>query len=387
MLKKKEFSWIKKNSFPIKASRIDFALISKGLDQKIEMVDYLSSVLTDHRGIYMVVDITPNDRGSGYWKFNCSLLQNKEFVDVMNKELQKTIEGTIQKDPSDRWEIVKKRIKQCSTKFSKQKKAQDDIIISQLSEKINYYHKELPQDRETTQLMEETANELEEKTMERIQGVMFRSKAKWYEEGEKNTKYFFSLEKSKYNAKTCYKLINEEGVEIIEQKKILEEQRGFYTELYSKDEYVKFDIQNTFNIYIPENIRIQQEQQINMEDLQVAIKGMNNNKTPGEDGIPIDFYKVFWLEIKEIFLDMVLENYVQKHMHNSARKGILNLIPKPNKDSRYIKNLRPITLLNTDYKIIEKVIANKMIPGLEHIIHTDQRGFMKDRRISVNIRK
>ena len=51
------------------------------------------------------------------------------------------------------------------------------------------------------------------------------------------------------------------------------------------------------------------------------------------------------------------------------------------------KNLRPITLLNSDYKIIEKAIANKMLPALEHIIHTDQRGFMKNRRISVNIRK
>ena len=51
------------------------------------------------------------------------------------------------------------------------------------------------------------------------------------------------------------------------------------------------------------------------------------------------------------------------------------------------KNLRPITLLNTDYKIIEKAVANKILPALTHIIHTDQRGFMKDRRISVNIRK
>ena len=67
----------------------------------------------------------------------------------------------------------------------------------------------------------------------------------------------------------------------------------------------------------------------------------------------------------------------------TARSGILNLIPKANKDTRLVKNLRPITLLNTDYKIIEKAIANKMIPALETIISKDQRGFMKDRRISV----
>ena len=114
---------------------------------------------------------------------------------------------------------------------------------------------------------------------------------------------------------------------------------------------------------------------------------MKNNKTPGQDGIPVDFYKIFWSSLKELFFQMVLECFDTNMLHQSARKGILNLIPKPGKDSRFIKNLRPITLLNTDYKIIEKAIANKMIPALEHIIHPDQRGFMKERRISVNIRK
>ena len=84
---------------------------------------------------------------------------------------------------------------------------------------------------------------------------------------------------------------------------------------------------------------------------------------------------------------MMLENFEEESLHRTAREGILNLIPKANKDTRHVKNLRPITLLNTDYKIIEKAIANKMVPALKHIIHKDQRGFMKDRRISVNIRK
>ena len=114
---------------------------------------------------------------------------------------------------------------------------------------------------------------------------------------------------------------------------------------------------------------------------------MNNNKTPREDGLPVDFYKIFWKDIKGAFMQMIDHAYTKRKLHESARRGILNLIPKANKDTRYVKNLRPITLLNTDYKIKEKAIANKMIPALEHIIHRDQRGFMKNRRISVNIRK
>ena len=157
--------------------------------------------------------------------------------------------------------------------------------------------------------------------------------------------------------------------------------------MYNRDEDVNFTMSNTFGVKVHEETREQQEIQLIIQDLEVAIKKMRNDRTPGSDGIPVDFYKVFWGKIKTAFFDMVQHVYEEELLHPSARQGILNLIPKAGKDTRYIKNLRPITLLNTDYKIIEKAIANKMIPALNQIIHTDQRGFMKDRRISVNIRK
>ena len=86
--------------------------------------------------------------------------------------------------------------------------------------------------------------------MERIKGVMFRSKAQWYEEGEKSSKYFFSLEKAKYNAKTCYRLITDKGEELTSPHKILEEQRHFYQSLYSNEEDVKFTMTNNFGVQV-----------------------------------------------------------------------------------------------------------------------------------------
>ena len=164
-------------------------------------------------------------------------------------------------------------------------------------------------------------------------------------------------------------------------------QKKFYDELYDIDIDVNFSLTNTVGILVPENIRDEQRKQIQIGDIEYAMKRMNNKKTPGCDGIPIDFYKVFWKYLRTPFYDMVMDVYNTQYLHETAREGILNLIPKANKDTRYVKNLRPITLLNSDYKVIEKVIADKMIPALEHIIHNDQRGFMKNKRISVNIRK
>ena len=164
-------------------------------------------------------------------------------------------------------------------------------------------------------------------------------------------------------------------------------QHKFYKELYSEDKDVEFTMTNNFGIIVPQSIREQQNCQITMQDLACAVREMSNRKTPGEDGIPVDLYKVFWAKLKDPFYDMMLTVFEEQQLHKTARTGILNLIPKASKDTRYIKNLRPITLLNTDYKIIEKAVANKMQSALEHIIARDQRGFMKGRRISVNIRK
>ena len=383
----REYSWIKKGSYPKKASRIDFVLVSNGLDQKVEIVQYLSSIYTDHRAIYMVVELISADRGVGYWKFNTSLLKNMEFLDTINREIDLTLQSTMELCPLTRWEHLKTRIKKATKKFANQKSAQDKLVISQLSEKVDDMEKNLPLTREDDFLLENTKIELEDKVMERIQGVMFRSKVKWYEEGEKSTKYFFALEKAKYNAKTCYKMLDDHDQEVVCPEEILKLQRDFYVKLYQEDDFVNFSLENSTNIRVPEKVKEMQEKQISMLDLELAIKAMNNGKTPGEDGIPVDFYKVFWTKIRELFYEVVTVTYEQEALHESARKGILNLIPKQNKDSRYTKNLRPITLLNTDYKIIEKAIANKMVPALEHIIHQDQRGFMKNRRISVNIRK
>ena len=69
------------------------------------------------------------------------------------------------------------------------------------------------------------------------------------------------------------------------------------------------------------------------------------------------------------------------------KTGVLNLIPKADKDARFLRNLRPITLLNTDYKIIEKTLAHRLDDLMDEIISMDQTGFIPGRRIATNIRK
>ena len=381
---KREFSWFKGTD---KASRIDFALVSAGLDQKVENCMYLYAPKTDHRAMILVVDVNRIERGTGYWKLNVMLLTDIEYVNFMNCKISETLESSANLNAIEQWENLKKAIRKYSQGYSRQKAQESKIIESQLREKVNEFQLAFPLNQRENSIYEDTRLDLEEKLEQKAKGIMFRSKVKWYESGEKPTKYFFALEKAKYNAKTCFCIFDSEQKLIDDPNGILAVQREFYKDLYSEDKDVKFTLVNNSNIVVPKEIQRDQDRQITMGELQEAIKTMNNNKTPGQDGIPVDFYKVFWARLQGSFMAMMKQVYSENLLHESAREGILNLIPKANKDTRLVKNLRPITLLNTDYKIIEKAIANKMIPALNTIIHSDQRGFMKNRRISVNIRK
>ena len=69
----------------------------------------------------------------------------------------------------------------------------------------------------------------------------------------------------------------------------------------------------------------------------------------------------------------------------SQKQGVITLIPKKDKDPSRLKNWRPITLLNTDYKILTKYLANYLKEYLNKLINHNQKGFLTGRFIGKNI--
>ena len=81
-------------------------------------------------------------------------------------------------------------------------------------------------------------------------------------------------------------------------------------------------------------------------------------------------------------------NYAHEtsHLYITQRRGVIKLIPKKDAEPYFIKNWRPLTLLNCDYKIAAKAVANRLKKVLPDLISSDQTGFMKGRFIGKNIR-
>lgn len=93
---------------------------------------------------------------------------------------------------------------------------------------------------------------------------------------------------------------------------------------------------------------------------------------------------MFWEELKDDFLEMLNESLLSGQPLESMKTSIITLIYKK-KSREDIRNYRPISLLCADYKIISKLLAERMKIVLPSVINEDQTGFLKDRYIGENI--
>ena len=113
-----------------------------------------------------------------------------------------------------------------------------------------------------------------------------------------------------------------------------------------------------------------------------ALKNMKNGKTPGIDGFPAEFYKVFWSKLKFIIQRAINSSYDNNELPLTLRQCIISCLPKGNKDRTILKNWRPISLLSVLYKIASASIANRLKLFLSHLVDKSQTGFIAGRYIS-----
>ena len=113
---------------------------------------------------------------------------------------------------------------------------------------------------------------------------------------------------------------------------------------------------------------------------------MEENKSPGKDGIPMEFYITFWHLIKNNFTELVNHIFsVKEELTDSMKTAIISMIPKKDPNDPDIAKGRPISLLCLDYKIITKALTNRLLPTLEEIISIEQSAAVPNRTIYNNL--
>ena len=132
--------------------------------------------------------------------------------------------------------------------------------------------------------------------LRKTKGAILRSKVRWHEEGECNTKYFYSLGKRHHDIKTVSKLKVGENCYIDDQVEILKEEKNFYESLY-RSTRINPKIFKKSPFLNPENVTALSEEEkkcceglVNEEECINVLKDFDNNKILGTDGLPAEFY-------------------------------------------------------------------------------------------------
>ncbi|WAR01916.1 YTX2-like protein, partial [Mya arenaria] len=305
-------------------SRIDYILTSKSIGNEVDSCTIEHFPLSDHDAISIKLVMETETRGPGLWKMNTSILENPEYVKQWTK--QKCNFSTL----TSWWEIAKIRIKEISIDFCKELN-KSKTGIKQLEKTME----QLKQKQLTDDICSEIqllSEKIKDHYKNQAKAAQIRSRAKFITENEKSTAYFFNLEKIRGKEKLWSKIKTESG----------------------ETKYEGIDMQAATELLT------------------------DKSKSPGIDGIPAEWYQKFWYIIKHDFVELTTEILSTNKLCDTQYKGVLTLIYK-NGDRGDLKNWRPLSILCVDYKIIAKALSNRIKPILSKIIHSDQKGFIKNK--------
>ena len=418
---KKRYSW--RQFGGNKRSRLDYFLISRSLLPYIESSDILPGVHSDHSIISVEIDFSKFKRGKGFFKFNNSLNRDKEYVDLIHNTIKDTVR-LYAEDVYDQnffqiatpeqlqnviltinpqlflesllLEIRGKTIGYCAWK-KKINQEKQTMVLHRL-EVLEMLSDRHPLDEDIKRQVQQTREEVDRFIEEESEAARCRARINWQLEGEKPSKYFCNLEK--HNAAQKYiptlKVEDRNGASkvISKQSDIEYEIYEYYQKLYkSQENQIASQSIDTFlceegrnKPHLNDAQRNGQEGLITIQEITKYIKTCRADASPGSSGFTGGFFKMFWRNLKIFILNSLNYAFDSGSLSVTQKLGVIILLPKPEKDKQRLGNWRPISLLNTTYKMLSGALAERLKRVLPSIIHEDQKGFVSGRYIGECIR-
>jgi hypothetical protein len=408
-------------TFPRAGTTIDYIFGHTSLATRLvnALVQYVPPKWTDH--CLLTVDLLPARAsiGPGCWRFNPTLLEDAEFLVLLDKTVSLFFEssGGDSGDSShgssggpsysvqERWESFKLLLKCCAQTYTRGMKARFKNKVATLQKERMKAVSSCESGIRTSdatpsfqpsgdslplQVVHELEKLIEGQIHKETRQNMLRSATRWHELGERNNKYFYRVIKERTSAMTIQSLkCSTTGEVLVDAADILKEARGFYQKLYTPDDVDAEAIDSLLAAIPPEVVLSSSDAEMltALPDANLVLSVLAHapkSRSPGLDGLPFEVYyyltkfrpflDLFVAILGDAFLGVFPQSWQQTRMVLLYKKG----------DPQLLSNWRPLSLINSDAKIFTKLLANRFNKVLPGLINPHQTGFMPHRLISDN---
>ena len=333
----KRFTWRQKN--PFIQRRLDFWLTSDICQDDIDETDIIPSINSDHSAIALHLNtIGKQNHSPSYWKFNNSLASDTDYVLLMNQNIPVWLDEF--KEVTDKrvlWDLIKYRIRQATITYSKDKARERREKMSQVEASLKQCEVDCSANPspENIEKLETLKGAYDSIYQYQSEGAIIRSRAKWYEKGERSNKYFLNLESHKKTKSSIRKIFNKEGHLISDPKRVIKEIEGFYADLYKKENSdASADLCDSFlnNEEIPKLLDdevMHCEGKLTKEECFRCLQLFECNKSPGNDGLTVESYQAFWnVLVGDLVVESLNSAYEYGELSNSQKQAIITLLEK-----------------------------------------------------------
>ncbi|CAK8536977.1 unnamed protein product [Lathyrus sativus] len=380
------FTWSNKQAVGPIYSRIDRVLGNTGwfLTNLETTLKILPPNISDHAMLYLVTSQTQR-KSPRHFKFsNC--ITDMPGYDTLVK---KNWEGLLRGSPMCvLWHKIR-RLKQDLQQFNK---PISDVKTKLVSARTNLkeIQEQLRSDRLNNNLIltakdltEEiiTLNEMDWKILQQ------REKIDWIKKGDGNNQYFYAAIKARHHSNCLNNLKKRDGSQTNSISDIEEEVLNFYSNLIGKN------TENINHIDI-EAMRMGKQldnyqreyliRPISENDITTTLKGIGDLKAPCLDGFGAKFLKSSWATIREDVIAAVGEYFETGKIYKAFNNDVVSLIPKGQSASE-IQDYRPIAVCTTFYKIISKILTNRLGAVISSMVNHNQAAFVPGQNIHQHI--
>ena len=377
-------------------SRIDYFFLDKTLIPSVKQCEYSSIVISDHAPLLLDLELVPKTKSHSTWRLNTGLLSSDKFCGFISDRISSFLENnkSDSTSPSLLWEtfkaVIRGEIISYSARIRKIEK-QRQLELMEAILQIDRQHSTTANPTLQTERLK-LQTEFDLISTNKAEFLLRRTKGTYYEYGNKASRLLARQLKHQSSSQFITQIRKDPQTLVTDPTEINNIFASYYSDLYKSEASSDTTLMNKFlnNLVFPSvdtNSKNTLDAPLRLEEVKASLKLMQTGKAPGPDGFPSEFYQEFSDQLTPLLLDMFNDSFEFGTLPPSLTQASISLIPKKNKDLEDCSSWRPVSLLNSDIKLLAKTLAGRLDPCLLSIISKDQTGFIRGRQLSSNIRR